>query len=382
MQEIKKIAILGSTGSIGTQTLDVCDKTGSYTVSALTAHRNVDLIEKQIRKYKPLYACMTDEKSAEDLRVRVKDTNTKVLSGIEGACECAAIDETDAVVTAIVGIAGLKPTLSAIKSKKRIALANKETLVTAGEIVNREAKKTGVEIIPVDSEHSAIFQSISNQREYLKRIIITASGGPFFGKKYDELKDITPQQALKHPNWDMGAKITIDSATLVNKGLEIIEAMHLFGIREDMITPVVHRESIVHSMVEFCDGSVIAQMGVPDMKLPISYALSYPKRTVPVCEPLDLVKLGKLTFYDVDNKNFPAIELARKAIRAGGVMCAIYNGANEAAVERFLNGKCAFTDVTKFIEIVMDKAPKISNPTLEDIFEADLLARKLVKECD
>ena len=325
---------------------------------------------------------MTDEKSASDLRTRVKDTNTKVLSGIDGVCECASIDESDAVVTAIVGIAGLKPTLSAIKSKKRIALANKETLVTAGEIVNREAKKAGVEIIPVDSEHSAIFQSISNQREFLKKIIITASGGPFFGKKFDELKDITPQQALRHPNWSMGAKITIDSATLVNKGLEIIEAMHLFNISEDMITPVIHRESIVHSMVEFCDGSVIAQMGVPDMKLPISYALSYPKRTVPVCEPLDLTKISKLTFYDVDNKNFPAIELARKAIRSGGIMCSVYNGANEAAVELFLNGKCGFTDITKFIEIAMDKAPKIENPTLEDIFEADLLARKLVKECD
>lgn len=382
MQEIRKIAILGSTGSIGTQTLDVCEKTGSYAVTALTAHKNVDLIEKQIRKFKPLYACMTDEQSASDLRVRVKDTGTKVFSGIGGVCECASIDESDAVVTAIVGIAGLKPTLSAIKSKKRIAIANKETLVTAGEIVNREAKKAGVEIIPVDSEHSAIFQSISNQREYLKRIIITASGGPFFGKNFDELRDITPQQALKHPNWNMGAKITIDSATLVNKGLEIIEAMHLFGISDDMITPVVHRESIIHSMVEFCDGSVIAQMGVPDMKLPISYALSYPKRTLPVCEPLNLAKIGKLTFYDVDNKNFPAIELARKAIQSGGIMCAVYNGANEAAVELFLNGKCRFTDITRFIEVAMDKAPKIENPSLEDIFEADLLARNLVKECD
>ena len=378
----KKIALLGSTGSIGTQTLDVCDITNEYEVSAVTAHKNVKLIENQIRKYKPLYACMSDENAAKDLKVRVSDTNTKVLSGTDGVCECAALKDTDVVVTAIVGIAGLKPTVSAIKAKKTIALANKETLVTAGSIITCLADSNGVKIIPVDSEHSAIFQSISNQREFLKRIIITASGGPFFGKSRTELEKITPQMALKHPNWSMGAKITVDSATLVNKGLEIIEAMHLFGVSHKQITPVIHRESIVHSLVEFCDGSVIAQMGVPDMKLPISYALSYPHRTVPVTERLDLVKIGKLSFYDVDNETFPAIELARKAADAGGVMCAVYNGANEAAVELFLNEKCSFTDITKFIAKAMEKAPKIESPTLEDIFEADLLARNLVKECD
>lgn len=378
----KKIALLGSTGSIGTQTLDVCDITNEYEVSAVTAHKNVKLIENQIRKYKPKYACMSDEKAANDLRVRVSDTNTKVLSGTDGVCECAALEDTDVVVTAIVGIAGLKPTVSAIKAKKTIALANKETLVTAGSIITHLADSNGVKIIPVDSEHSAIFQSISNQREFLKRIIITASGGPFFGKSLSELQGITPQMALKHPNWSMGAKITVDSATLVNKGLEIIEAMHLFGVSHKQITPLIHRESIVHSLVEFCDGSVIAQMGVPDMKLPISYALSYPHRTVPVTERLDLVKIGKLSFYDVDNETFPAIELARKAADAGGVMCAVYNGANEAAVELFLNEKCSFTDITKFIAKAMEKAPKIESPTLEDIFEADLLARNLVKECD
>lgn len=378
---MKKISVLGSTGSIGTQTLEVVDATNEYEVCALTAHSNVNLIEKQIRKYKPEMVCMTDEKAAADLKVRVADTSVKVLSGIDGACECASLQEAETVVTAIVGIAGLKPTLSAISCGKRIALANKETLVTAGKIVTAEAKKHNSEIIPIDSEHSAIFQSISNQRKFLKRIIITASGGPFFGKTADELKDITPQKALKHPNWSMGAKITIDSATLVNKGLEIIEAMHLFNLPADKVVPIIHRESIVHSMVEFCDASVIAQMGVPDMKLPISYALSYPERTVPVCQSLDLVKVGTLSFYDIDNETFPAVMLAKEAASKGGVMCTVYNGANEAAVEMFLSGKCSFTDITRFIEKAMNSAPVVENPTLDDIYMADAFARKIVKDC-
>lgn len=378
---MKNISILGSSGSIGTQTLDVVDITGEYKVCALTAHKNVKLLENQIRKYKPAVVAMTDEKSASDLKTRVADTSVKVLSGIEGACECASLDEVESVVTAIVGIAGLKPTMSAIAAKKRIALANKETLVTAGHIVIKEAKKNGCEIIPVDSEHSAIFQSISNQSKYLKRIIITASGGPFFGKTRKELENITPQMALKHPNWSMGAKITTDSATLVNKGLEIIEAMHLFGLSVENIEPIVHRESIVHSMVEFCDGSIIAQMGVPDMKLPISYALSYPERTTPVCEALDLVSVGRLTFYDIDNETFPAVTLAKKAAQAGGTMCAVYNGANEAAVELFLSEKCKFLDISDLIAKAMDMCPNIQNPSLDDIYMADELARKIVKEC-
>lgn len=378
---MKKIAVLGSTGSIGTQTLQVSDITKEYEICALTAHSNVKLLEEQIRKYKPAVACLTDEAAASDLKVRVADTSVKVLSGIDGACECAAYDGVETVVTAIVGIAGLKPTLSAISRGKRIALANKETLVTAGEIVLKEAEKNGSEIIPVDSEHSAIFQSISNQKKFLNKIIITASGGPFFDKTKEELENVTPQMALKHPNWNMGAKITIDSATLVNKGLEIIEAMHLFGVSVDKIQPIIHRESIIHSMVEFCDGSVIAQMGVPDMKLPISYALSYPERTVPVCKALDLVSVGKLSFYDIDHDKFPAITLAKHAARSGGIMCAVYNGANEAAVELFLNGKCRFMDITKSIEKAMLKAPEISAPTLEDITLADAFARKIVKEC-
>lgn len=378
---MKKIAILGSTGSIGTQTLQVADITNEYEICALSAHRNVKLIEEQIRKYKPPIACMTDEKAALDLKIRVADTNTKILSGTEGVCDCASCEDVETVVTAVVGVAGLKPTLSAVSCGKRIALANKETLVSAGELVFREAKKYNSEIIPVDSEHSAIFQSISTQKKFLEKIIITASGGPFFGKNREELQGVTPQMALKHPNWDMGAKITIDSATLVNKGLEIIEAMHLFELPVDKITPVIHRESIIHSMVQFCDGSVIAQMGVPDMKLPISYALSYPERTVPVCEELDLVKVGRLSFYAVDNEAFPAIELAKKAARAGGVMCAVYNGANEAAVRLFLDGRCSFMNITEYIEKAMQSAPAIKKPTLEDIEMADDYARKIVKEC-
>ena len=379
----QKLTILGSTGSIGTQALDVVTKRG-YEVVALTASTNVGVIEKQIRQYRPKFAAMADEKSAAELKLAVADTDTKVLSGMEGVCECASLNEADTVLNSVVGIAGLRPTLCAIEQGKNIALANKETLVAGGELVMGRAKEKGVAILPVDSEHSAIFQCLQgmNKKDELKSIILTASGGPFFGKTRDELKAVTVAQALKHPNWSMGAKITVDSATLVNKGLEIIEAMHLFGVSHRQITPVIHRESIVHSMVEFCDGSVIAQMGVPDMKLPISYALSYPKRTVPVTEPLDLVKIGKLSFYDVDNGTFPAIELARRAADAGGVMCAIFNGANEAAVEMFLKEKCSFTDITKFIAKAMEKAPKLDNPTLEDIFEADLLARKLVKECD
>ena len=378
---MKKISVLGSTGSIGTQTLDVVDITNEYEIKALSAHSNVALMEQQIRKYKPEIVSMTNEDAAKDLKVRVADTSVKVLSGIEGVCECASHPDAETVVTAIVGIAGLMPTMSAIENKKRIALANKETLVTAGEIVKREAEKYDVEILPVDSEHSAIFQSISNQKKFLNKIIITASGGPFFGKTKEELINVTPQMALKHPNWNMGAKITIDSATLVNKGLEIIEAMHLFDIPVDHIVPIVHRESIIHSMVEFCDGSVIAQMGAPDMKLPISYALSYPERTVPVSKPLDLVSVSKLTFYDIDNKVFPAVQLAKKAAKAGGVMCAVYNGANEAAVEMFLNEKCKFTQITELIEKAMEKAPRVENPSLEDIFMADSYAREIVKEC-
>ncbi len=375
---MKEISILGSTGSIGKQSLEVCDKDPSLKVKALTAHTNVDLLEEQIRKYKPQFAALYDEKCAADLKVRVKDTNTTVLSGEEGVCHCARQGEM--AVTAIVGIAGLKPTLAAIESGSDIALSNKETLVTAGDYVMNYAKEKGVKIVPVDSEHSAIFQSIASQDKFVERIIITASGGPFFGKKREELLDVTAKDALKHPNWSMGAKITIDSSTLVNKGLEIIEAMHLFGVGVDNIVPVVHRQSIVHSLVEFCDGSVIGQFGVPDMKLPISYALHYPERSIKVSEPLDLVKVGTLTFFDIDNEAFPAVNMAKKAARMGGTMPCVFNGANEEAVAMFLKGQCRFGDITEYINYAMDKHKIMEASSIPVIEEADLFARRMVRE--
>ncbi len=377
---MKKIAVLGSTGSIGTQTLDVVDKEGDLRVTALTAHSNVELIEKQIRKYRPDIAAMDLPDKAAELRLRVADTDTKVLSGPEGVTECAACADAEMVVTAIVGIAGLDATLAAINAGKDIALANKETLVTAGDIVMPLAGERGVNILPVDSEHSAIFQSIADQKKFLKRIIITASGGPFFGMKREELAKKTRFDALKHPNWTMGAKITIDSATLVNKGLEIIEAKHLFGLDVDHITPVVHRESIIHSMVEFTDGSVIGQLGVPDMRLPIAFALTWPLRKVPVTEPLDLVKIGKLTFYDIDGEAFPAVEMAKKAARTGGTMPAVLNGANEEAVAAFLRDGCGFLEITELIQRAMERHRPVENPSVADIKAADAEARELVRE--
>ena len=375
---MKNIAILGSTGSIGTQSLEVADKDSSLKVKSLTAYKNTDLLEEQIRKYKPDFAAMYDEKCAADLKVRVKDTNTVVLSGEEGVCECAR--QGDMAVTAIVGIAGLRPTLAAIESGSDIALSNKETLVTAGDYVMDFARKKGVRIVPVDSEHSAIFQSIADQGKFVERIIITASGGPFFGKKKEELRDVTAQDALKHPNWSMGAKITIDSSTLVNKGLEIIEAMHLFGVGVDNIIPVVHRQSIVHSLVEFCDGSVIGQFGVPDMKLPISYALHYPERSIKVSERLDLARIGTLTFAEIDNEAFPAVNMAKWAATKGGTMPAVFNGANEEAVAMFLKGECRFGDITEYISYAMDKHSVVNETTIAAIEDADKFARRMVRE--
>lgn len=376
---MKTISVLGSTGSIGTQTLDVVDKEGDIRVCALSAHSNIDLLEQQIRKYRPDVVSVNLPEKAAELKARVADTSTKVLCGQEGTIECAAHKDADMVVTAIVGIAGLEPTVAAIRSGKDIALANKETLVTAGDIVMPLAKEYGVNIVPVDSEHSAIFQSIADQRKFLKRIIITASGGPFFGMKREELAGKTRFDALKHPNWTMGAKITIDSATLVNKGLEIIEAKHLFGIDVDHITPVVHRESIIHSMVEFSDGSVIGQLGVPDMRLPIAYALTYPERKIPVSEPLDLVKVGKLTFFDIDNETFPAVRLAKKAAKIGGTMPAVLNGANEEAVAAFLKDGCGFLEITELIEKAMEQHSPVLDPTIRDIEAADKEAREVVR---
>ena len=375
---MKNISILGSTGSIGTQSLEVCDKDPSLKVAALTAYKNTDLLEEQIRKYRPKFAAMYDEASAADLKVRVADTDTVVLSGEEGVCECATKGEM--AVTAIVGIAGLRPTLAAIESGCDIALSNKETLVTAGEYVMGYAKEKNVKIVPVDSEHSAIFQSIADQGKFLEKIIITASGGPFFGKKKEELVNVTAADALKHPNWSMGAKITIDSSTLVNKGLEIIEAMHLFGVSVDNIIPVVHRQSIVHSLVEFCDGSVIGQFGVPDMKLPISYALHYPERSIKVSEKLDLAKIGTLTFSEIDHEAFPAVNMAKWAAKQGGSMSAVFNGANEEAVAMFLKGECRFGDITEYISYAMDKHTVVRDTSIEAIEEADRFARRMVRE--
>lgn len=375
---MREIAILGSTGSIGTQCLDVVDKDPSIKVKTLTAHTNVDLLEQQIRKYKPEYAALYDEKCAADLKLRVADTDTKVLSGEEGVCFCAT--KGNMAVTAIVGIAGLRPTLAAIESGSDIALSNKETLVTAGDYVMNFAKEKNVKIVPVDSEHSAIFQSIADQGKFVENIIITASGGPFFGKKKEELVNVTAADALKHPNWSMGAKITIDSSTLVNKGLEIIEAMHLFNVSVDNIIPVVHRQSIVHSLVEFCDGSVIGQFGVPDMKLPISYALHYPERSIKVSEKLDLAKIGTLTFHEIDHEAFPAVNMAKNAARTGGTMPAVFNGANEEAVAMFLKGKCKFGDITDYIAYAMDMHTPIYETSIENIEKADSFAREMVRK--
>lgn len=368
---------MGSTGSIGTQTLEVADMDRGLEVVSLTANTNVEALEAQIRKYRPRFAAMLDENAARDLKARVSDTKTKVLSGEEGICFCAR--QGDMAVTAIVGIAGLRPTIAAIEAGRDIALSNKETLVTAGHFVMNYAREKGVKIIPVDSEHSAIFQSIANQSAFVDKIIITASGGPFFGKKKEELATVTAEQALRHPNWSMGAKITIDSATLVNKGLEIIEAMHLFNVDADNIIPVVHRQSIVHSLVEFCDGSVIGQFGVPDMKLPISYALHYPKRAMRVSAPLDLAKIGTLTFDEIDNEAFPAVLTAKRAAKTGGTMPAVLNGANEEAVAMFLHGECRFGDITEYIAYAMDKHKVVPNPDIEAIEEADKEARAAVR---
>lgn len=370
------ISILGSTGSIGTQTLDIVRKNDDMKIISLTAGRNVSLMEKQIREFKPLVVCMADKSAAEDLRVRVSDTGVQVLGGADGLIEAAVCDDADIVVTAVVGISGLKPTISAIKAGKNIALANKETMVTAGHIVTRLAKENNVKIYPVDSEHSAIFQALQCGRKDLSRIILTASGGPFFGKKRDELENITPEQALKHPNWDMGAKVTIDSATLVNKGLEVMEARWLFDVDYDSIDVLVHRQSVIHSMIEYTDGAVIAQLGIPDMHLPIAYALTYPDRRPIGDNRLDFTKYGTLTFDKPDTEVFPALSLAYKAGRGGGILPTVFNGADEAAFSLFMNGKIRFLEIADFIEKKMSSSPHIENPTLDDIFAADSESRK------
>ena len=380
---MKNVVILGSTGSIGTQSLEVIEEKEGFSVLAISGNSNIELLENQSRKFKPKFVAIPDEKKASELRIKLKDESTKVLSGKESLEEIAALPEADTVITGIVGIAGLLPTLSAVGAGKRIGLANKETLVTAGDIVMDSAKKTGAEIIPVDSEHSAIFQCMAarvNDKDYdkeLKRILLTASGGPFFGKNKVELKNITKKEALKHPNWTMGAKITIDSATLMNKGLEVLEAKSLFDVPLSKVDVLVHRQSIVHSMVEFSDNAVIAQLGVPDMKLPIQYALTYPKRLSMSDNALDLTK-HTLTFDEPDKDTFKCLALAYRAGKIGGTMTTVLNGANEAAVGLFLEDKIKFLDIANIVEMAMAEHKTIKNPTVWDILETDRWAREYV----
>lgn len=375
---MKNVIVLGSTGSIGRQTLSVCRNLG-YRVTAIAAGSNIELMEQQIRKFNPLLAAVADKSKAAELKVRVADTDTKVLAGEDGICEAAVCKHGDIVLSAIVGIAGLRPTAEAIKCKKDIALANKETLVTAGHIIMPMAKEYGVKILPVDSEHSAVFQSLAgNENNKIKSIILTASGGPLFGYSKEQLRDVTVSQALKHPSWSMGAKITIDSATMMNKGLEIIEAAHLFNIGVDDIQVVIHRESILHSAVEYEDNSVIGQMGAPDMRTAIQYAFTYPKRCASEVKRLNFAELGKMTFYAPDDTVFPAMSLCRAAFKRGGNAPAVLNGANEAAVGLFLNGKIGFTDITEAVKGAIDNINLKNADTIEAVLEADKEARSYV----
>ena len=375
---MKELIILGSTGSIGTQGLTVAKEMG-VRVTALTAHKNVGLLEKQAREFKPLVVAMSDCAAAKDLKIRLADTNIKVLSGEEGVIETART-KGDTVLSSIVGIAGLKPTLAAIDEGKTIALANKETLVTGGEIVNRKIEEKGVALLPVDSEHSAIFQSLQGAPEgSLRKILLTASGGPFFGKQKKDLENVTVKEALNHPNWSMGAKITIDSATLMNKGLEVIEAVHLFGITADNIEVLVHRQSIVHSGVELSDGAVIAQLGTPDMKLPIQYALTYPERSGFSFEKLNLFEVGTLTFQKPDYDTFRCLPLCIEAINQGGLAPTAVNGANEEAVRLFLEGKIKFLHIAELVEKALQSVNNKKEFSLEDILETDKEARNLVR---
>ena len=375
----KRISILGSTGSIGRQTLDVAEKL-QISVAALAASRNVELLEAQCRKFRPELAVLFDEAAAEELKRRLSDMNIKVAGGMEGLLATAVLDSADTVVTAVSGMIGLRPTLAAIERGKRIALANKETLVCAGELVMREAQRRGAEIIPVDSEHSAIFQCLMGcrDRSEVRRLILTCSGGPFYGKTAAELQKVTRVDALRHPNWKMGPKITVDCATLMNKGLEVIEAMRLYGLPLEQVTAVIHRQSIVHSLVEFRDGAVMAQLGTPDMRIPIGLALTYPKREENPAPPLDLLSCPPLTFAAPDEEAFRCFRLARQAAKQGGTACAVLNGANEAAVGLFLQEKLGFPEIADAVEAALDAVPQCANMTLEAALDADRQARDIV----
>jgi 1-deoxy-D-xylulose-5-phosphate reductoisomerase len=373
------ITLLGSTGSIGRQTLEVAHELG-LSVAALTANSSVDLIERQAREFSPRLAVLYDEASAKELKTRLSDTKTEVMSGMDGLLAAATLSDADTVVTAVVGMIGLKPTLAAVEKKKRIALANKETLVCAGELVMDAVERCGAELVPVDSEHSAIFQCLQGCRDRgeIRRLLLTCSGGPFYGLSFDELAGKTRDDALRHPNWTMGAKITIDSATLMNKGLEIIEAMRLYRLPLSQVEAVIHRQSIVHSLVEFRDGALLAQLGTPDMKLPIRYAMTYPCRAESPAEPLDLLSCPPLSFAKPDEKAFRCLALAKECARRGGTSCAVMNGANEVAVGAFLEGRIGFNDIPALVERALCETAQMSAPTLDDILEADRLARQSV----
>ncbi len=375
----KKVAVLGSTGSIGRQSLDVIAACGME-AAALAANSSVKRMEEQARQFKPSIAALADDKAAADLRVRLADTSVRVLSGLEGVLEAATFSGADTVIAALVGMAGLRPTLASIREGKRVCLANKETLVCAGPLVLEEAQDYGARLYPVDSEHSAIFQCLESNRDRgeVKRLILTCSGGPFYGRKREELVDITTDDALKHPNWSMGAKITVDSATLMNKGLEVIEAMHLYHMPVEKISVVIHRESIIHSLVEYCDNAMLAQLGAPDMRLPIQYALTYPGRVSGPSTPLDLWNCGPLTFGTPDLEAFPCLALALEAAKTGGTAGAILNGANEGAVAQFLAGKIGFLDIPAKVEKALSQIKAVQNPAMQDILDADRAAREIV----
>lgn len=369
---MKNIAIIGSTGSIGTQTLEVVRANNDLRVVALAAGNNVELLEQQVREFKPVYACISNEDKAKELRQKLSDCNVKVLSGMDGLLEIAVMEESEILVTAIMGMIGIRPTIAAINAGKDIALANKETLVTAGHIIMPLAKKNNVNILPVDSEHSAIFQCLNGEKkEQLSKLLITASGGPFRGRKREELINIQVEDALKHPNWTMGRKITIDSSTLVNKGLEVMEAKWLFDVPLENIEVVVHPQSVIHSMVEFQDGGIIAQLGTPDMKLPIQYALYYPDRKFLAGERLDFSKLQSMTFEKPDMENFRGLALALEASKAGGSLPTVFNAANELAVAKFLDKKIKYLEIIDIIEACMEEHKVIENPTVEEILQVE-----------
>ena len=374
----RNISILGSTGSIGTQTLDVVRKLG-LNITALSAHGSIDLLEEQIREFKPEVAAVVDEDKAKELKLRVADTSTKILSGMEGMLEICR-DSSDVLVNAVVGMVGLAPTLEAIRAKKDIAFANKETLVAGGELVMSAVRENGVKLLPVDSEHSAIFQCLqaAPEQKALKKLLLTASGGPFFGKTAEELKDVTVNQALAHPNWSMGAKITIDSATMMNKGLEIIEAAWLFDTDPDDIEVVVHRESIIHSMIEFTDNSILAQLGLPDMRIPIQYAITYPERYESPVAEIDWKKLSQMTFYSADDKTFKCLSACKRAMKLGGLYPAVANGANEVANLLFRQNKISFLDIGELVSASLDEVKVGRASCLDDVLDADRRAREFV----